>query len=133
MARITNLSARIRRGKKSYRQGLFCEFLARVYLYFKGYRCLAHRLKTPFGEIDLACRKDRQLVLVEVKSGKGILERNTSPIGARQIRHLLKTGEYLYASQCEAEMQKFSEGLRFDIVLIDVKSWRLKHYRNVLL
>lgn len=44
------------------------ESLAIIYLLCKGYWPIAKNIQTPFGEIDLICRKQKILVMVEVKT-----------------------------------------------------------------
>lgn len=59
---------------QAYKAGLLAEMLAAAYLMLKGYKILAQRYKSPFGEIDLVARKGKVLVAVEVKfrkNGKG--------------------------------------------------------------
>jgi putative endonuclease len=50
-----------------YRRGRFSEWLAAAALTAKGYRVLARRCRTPFGEIDLIAVRGRRLAFVEVK------------------------------------------------------------------
>lgn len=49
------------------RRGRVAEWIAILFLMCKGYRILGHRLRTPYGEVDIAAWKDRVLVIVEVK------------------------------------------------------------------
>lgn len=53
-------------------RGRAAEWIAAAYLMAKGYRILGHRLRTPFGEVDLAAWKDRTLVIIEVKARKTV-------------------------------------------------------------
>lgn len=65
------LPKKMNRGKRqSYWKGLVAEYLAMGLLMGKGYRCLARRYKTPYGEIDLVMAKGDYLVAVEVKARK---------------------------------------------------------------
>ena len=52
----------------AFRLGLSAESRAAMFLIAKGYRILARRFKTPFGEIDIVARRRRALVFVEVKA-----------------------------------------------------------------
>ena len=52
-----------------------------LFLMCKGYRILGHRLRTPYGEVDIAAWKDRVLVIVEVKA------RSTFDAGAYALRN----------------------------------------------
>lgn len=49
-------------------RGRLAEYLAAMWLMAKGYRILAHRARTPFGEVDIAALKGRTLAVVEVKA-----------------------------------------------------------------
>ena len=50
-----------------YRRGRVSEWLAAAVLLAKGYRILARRCRTPYGEIDLIAVRGRRLAFVEVK------------------------------------------------------------------
>jgi len=52
----------------AFKLGLSAESRAAMFLIAKGYRILARRFKTPFGEIDIVARRRRALVFVEVKA-----------------------------------------------------------------
>lgn len=39
-----------------------------LFLMAKGYRILGHRLRTPFGEVDIAAWREGVLVIIEVKA-----------------------------------------------------------------
>jgi len=49
------------------RRGFGAELLAAALLVAKGYRILARRHRTPFGEVDLIAARGRRLAFVEVK------------------------------------------------------------------
>ena len=54
--------------KRSFeRMGRRAEFLAAIYLTFKGYRVLARNYRTKSGEIDIIARKKKVIIAVEVK------------------------------------------------------------------
>lgn len=54
------------------RRGRRAEWVAMAWLMLKGYRVLGHRLRTPYGEVDLAAWKRGVLVIVEVKARRSI-------------------------------------------------------------
>lgn len=58
------------RSKKrtNHARGLWAEALAALYLRVKGYRILARRYKTRWGEVDIVARRGDLLAFVEVKS-----------------------------------------------------------------
>lgn len=51
----------------AHRRGHGAEWLAAALLMAKGHVILAHRYKTPLGEIDLIARRGRRIAFVEVK------------------------------------------------------------------
>lgn len=53
-----------------WRRGYFAEEFCRLYLLLHGYKTLAHRYKTPLGEIDLIVKRGRQIAFIEVKARK---------------------------------------------------------------
>jgi putative endonuclease len=56
------------RGQKAHRRGLLAEKFAELALLCKGYRILARRYRTPFGEVDLIAKKGSTIAFVEVKA-----------------------------------------------------------------
>src|SRR6202142_3877173 len=52
----------------AFRTGLSAESRAGAYLMAKGYRILAKRFRTPYGEIDIVARKRNLLAFVEAKA-----------------------------------------------------------------
>lgn len=48
-------------------KGVWAEWVACFLLWLKGYRVLARRHKTPFGEIDIIAKRGHVIVAVEVK------------------------------------------------------------------
>ena len=55
---------------RAERRGRVAEWTAMLYLMAKGYRILGHRLRTSYGEVDIAAWKRGVLVIVEVKARK---------------------------------------------------------------
>ena len=53
---------------RAERRGRAAEWAAMIFLMCKGYRMLGHRLRTPYGEVDVAAWKSGVLVIVEVKA-----------------------------------------------------------------
>src|ERR1700736_3900815 len=52
----------------AFRTGFSAETLAAAYLTAKGYRILAKRFRTPYGEIDIVARRRNLLAFIEVKA-----------------------------------------------------------------
>lgn len=63
MAHDANKAERLGR----YRRGRFSELVAAAALMAKGYRILARRCRTPYGEIDIVAKRGKRLAFVEVK------------------------------------------------------------------
>lgn len=59
-----------RKRRAAETRGRVAELIAALWLTLKGYRVLGQRLRTPFGEVDLAAWKQGVLVIVEVKARK---------------------------------------------------------------
>ena len=75
------------RRRRAERRGHLGEVLAALYLRAKLYRVLAHRVRTPVGEIDLIARKGDTLVFVEVKTRRaaGSEEEAHGSVNTRRI------------------------------------------------
>src|SRR6201994_4987168 len=52
----------------AFRTGLSAEARAAAWLTAKGYRILAQRFRTPYGEIDIVARRRNLLAFIEVKA-----------------------------------------------------------------
>ena len=70
-----------------YRRGRFSELVAAAVLMAKGYRVLARRWRTPYGEIDLIAVRGKRLAFVEVKrrATRPEAEAALTPYQARRI------------------------------------------------
>ncbi|MET3578987.1 YraN family protein [Mesorhizobium mediterraneum] len=60
--------------RQAYRRGHRSEWLAAAALMVKGYRILARRHRTRFGEIDLIARRGDLVLFVEVKARRTLME-----------------------------------------------------------
>jgi len=97
----------------AFRLGLSAESRAAMLLIAKGYRIVARRWKTPFGEIDIVARRRRALVFVEVKARERA-EEAAEAVTARTKRRILAAAELWLAHhpddvQCD---------IRFDVILV---------------
>ena len=104
-------------------RGRWAEILAGAFLMCKGYRLLAHRARTPYGEVDLAALKGRALVIIEVKARKSrgaALE----AVGQQQRQRLMHAAAFL-----AARWRLQNRPIRLDIVLILPRSWPV-HVRD---
>jgi putative endonuclease len=83
--------------RTTYTQGLFAEFIARMYLRFHGYKILKSRYitgrNTNRAEIDIIARYKKTLVFVEVKNHKSVQSAwdAINPRQAARLRHAAET------------------------------------------
>jgi putative endonuclease len=97
----------------AFRTGLSAESRAAAYLMAKGYRILAKRFRTPYGEIDLVARKRNLLVFIEVKA-RATLDEAAYAVTPRQQARIIDAAQgWLMAHPEHAEFD-----MRFDAMLI---------------
>ena len=94
----------------AFRTGLSAESRAAAFLMAKGYRILAKRFRTPYGEIDLVAKKRSLIAFIEVKA-RASLDDAATP--RQQARIIDAAQAWLMAHPEHAEFE-----LRFDAVLI---------------
>ena len=97
----------------AFKTGLSAESRAAAYLMAKGYRILAKRFRTPYGEIDLVARKRSLLAFIEVKARASLDEAAYAVTPRQQQRIIAAAQAWLMAHPEHAEFE-----LRFDAVLI---------------
>ena len=101
----------------AFRTGLSAESRAAAYLLAKGYRILARRYRTPYGEIDLVARKRNLLAFVEVKA-RANLDDAAWAVTPRQQQRIINAAQAWLMSHPEhAEFE-----MRFDAMLIAPRS-----------
>ena len=103
------------------RLGRVAEALTAWRLAAAGYRTVARRAKTPFGEIDLVVLKGDVAAIVEVKARRDF-ESGVAAVTPRQRRRLQQAAEWLAAQRPSLAKRR----LRFDIVV--VRLWRLPRH-----
>ena len=97
----------------AFRTGLSAEARAAAYLMAKGYRILAKRFRTPYGEIDLVARRRNLIAFIEVKA-RATLDDAAYAVTPRQQRRIIEAAQaWLMAHPEHAELE-----LRFDAMLI---------------
>lgn len=95
------------------RLGLSAESRAAAYLMSKGYRIVARRYKTPFGEIDIVAQRRDTVVFVEVKA-RANLTAAAESISPRQRGRIVDAARHWLAGH----PQVAGLALRFDVILI---------------
>lgn len=100
----------------AFQTGLSAESRACVYLLAKGYRILARRFRTPYGEIDIVARRRGLLAFVEVKARATLDDAAYSVTPQQQQRIVAAAQAWLMARPEHANFE-----MRFDVVLIAPK------------
>ena len=101
----------------AFRTGISAESRAAAFLIAKGYRILAKRFRTPYGEIDLVARKRNLIAFVEVKA-RASLDDAAWAVTPRQQQRIINAAQaWLMAHPEHAEFD-----MRFDAMLIAPKS-----------
>ena len=97
----------------AFRTGLSAEGRAAAFLVAKGYRILARRFRTPYGEIDIVARRRNLLAFIEVKA-RASLDDAAYAVTPRQQGRIIATAQaWLMVHPEHADFE-----LRFDAVLI---------------
>lgn len=111
--------------------GKLGEAVACQYLKKKNYKILTTNFKTRNGEIDIVCKKNDQLIFVEVKSRISDLKgKPYEAITSQKLKHFQKA-IYYFLSQHNL----FNWKLRVDVISIEFNSDRsikkLTHFENI--
>ncbi len=97
---------------RAERRGRIGEWVAMIFLMCKGYRILGHRLRTPYGEVDVAAWKSGVLVIVEVKA------RSTYDAGAYAVTPMAQQRIARAAQALAGRWRLTSAPIRFDLVVV---------------
>ena len=101
----------------AFRTGLSADSRAAAWLIAKGYRILARRFRTPYGEIDLVASRRNLIAFVEVKA-RASLDDAAWAVTPRQQQRIINAAQaWLMAHPEHAEFE-----MRFDAMLIAPKS-----------
>ncbi len=97
---------------------------AEKFLCARGYKLLGKNVRTPFGEIDIVCKKGDCIVFVEVKyRSSDIYGTPEEAITYSKKQHIIKSALF-YLSRYHLTGLPF----RFDVIVITPKN--LIHYEN---
>ena len=97
----------------AFRTGLSAESRAAAFLMAKGYRILARRFRTRYGEIDIVARRRNLLAFVEVKARASLDDAAYAVTPRQQARIIDAAQAWLMAHPEHADFE-----LRFDAMLI---------------
>ena len=101
----------------AFRTGISAEGRAAALLIAKGYRILARRFRTPYGEIDIVARKRTLLAFVEVKA-RASLDDAAYAVTPRQQQRIIDAAQaWLMTHPAQAEYE-----MRFDAILVAPRS-----------
>lgn len=109
----SRMLARTAKRQAAFRLGVSSEARAAALLIFKGYRIVARRWKSPFGEIDLVARRGDVLVFVEVKA-RGLLDQAAEAVTPRQQRRIVAAASVWL----DAHPEDGHCDIRFDAILV---------------
>ncbi|GAM97225.1 endonuclease [alpha proteobacterium U9-1i] len=101
-----------RKRRAAETRGRAAELIAALWLTLKGYRVLGQRLRTPFGEVDLAAWKQGVLVIVEVKA------RKTYDAGAYAVHPQAQQRIGRAAEVLAGRWRLNSAPIRFDLIVV---------------
>jgi putative endonuclease len=108
-----------RRGRaRAERAGRLAELVALWALRLKGYRLLAHRYKSPMGEIDLIMRRGDVTAFIEVKA-RGSRDAAVAAVTTYQSRRISAAARSWMGRDPKAARQF----CRFDIVAVSPYHW----------
>lgn len=105
------------------RRGRAAELVAALWLIAKGYRILGRRLRTPFGEVDVAAWRGGVLVIVEVKARRSYAAA-LEAVTFKQQERLARAAQAL-----AGRWRLMAAPIRFDIVVIGAGFWP-RHVRG---
>jgi putative endonuclease len=101
----------------AFRTGLSAEARAAAWLMAKGYRILAKRFRTPYGEIDIVARRRNLVAFIEVKA-RATLDDAAYAVTPRQQARIINAAQaWLMAHPEHADFEQ-----RFDALLIAPRS-----------
>jgi len=111
------------RRRAAERRGRAAELYAALWLIAKGYRILGRRVRTPFGEIDVAAWRAGVLVIVEVKA-RASYAAGMEAVTFHQQERLARAAQAL-----AGRWRLMAAPIRFDIIVIGDGLWP-RHVRG---
>ncbi len=72
----------------------------------RGYRILERNLCEPWGEMDLVCRNDREVVVVEVRSREGKTREDEALESIRPRKRLVRRAAEIYLAALPVDFQE---------------------------
>jgi putative endonuclease len=106
------------RRRRKERSGRLAELLAAFIMTAKGYRVLARRARTPFGEIDLIAVRGQRLAFIEVKYRDRAMDPGAA-VARRQAIRIARAAEQWAWSHPAYRNHRFG----LDIIVISPWRW----------
>ena len=97
----------------AFRTGLSAESRAAALLIAKGFRILARRFRTPYGEIDIVARKRNLVIFVEVKA-RATLDNAAYAVTPMQTKRIIDAAQ----AWLMMNPDHTNHEMRFDVVLV---------------
>ena len=117
--------------KFNLKTGKIGEEIAKNYLIKKGYKIIEQNYKTKYGEIDLICEKDREIIIVEVRAKKG--NNFGTPEDSLDKR---KINKIFFNAKTYISFEKEQKPYKVDAICIILKNNNeiesLNHYQNII-
>ena len=111
---------------KTRKKGNIGEFIAALYLLFKGYRILKRNFTVKGGEIDIVASKNDEIAIIEVKTRK-----NDKYGAPREAVNKAKAGHLIYAAKCYIRKNYlFDKKIRFDIIEVYLPFIKINHIKH---
>ena len=108
------------------RAGRRAERWASLYLRAKGYQILAQRFKTRDGEIDIAAKRGRHMVFIEVKQ-RQTLDAALESIGYESEQRIMAAAEVFLTREPRKLPKDYA--LSFDVIYV-IGRWKIVHKRD---
>ncbi len=106
------------------------ERLAVSFIQRKGFTILQRNFRSPYGEIDIIAETgDHNIIFIEVKARKNLLENAFSSVSQSKQRRILKTAAFYLQSNPELENRL----VRFDVIGIAEKKdglYQIEHMED---
>lgn len=109
----------------SYYKGLFAEYLAIFLLFIKGYKILARRYRTKYGEVDIITKKGKSIIGIEVKFRQNKML-TTEFVSRRQINRIKNSLNFFISKN-----KKYID-FNIDIeIIIFANYFKCKHFKSL--
>ena len=101
-----------------YWRGHAAEWIAAAFLIVHGYRILARRFRSPYGEVDIIARRGKRLAFVEVKRRPTVIEAEWS-FGPTQGERIGRAAEHFM----RRHRRYRDHEMGMDLILIGRRGW----------